>query len=123
MDSSVFKARQGEREAMVARCGAGKPLIVVVPRSVKGMQNQGGLASWHIVEQVVGKVEARSLVRCTEASCSALLWTSSEQVFLTVASTGARSSWVSTCPTTRRRLGALLSSSTVQSSRATASVS
>jgi hypothetical protein len=37
MGSSVFKARQGELEAVVARCSAGKPLIVVVPRSVKGM--------------------------------------------------------------------------------------
>jgi hypothetical protein len=44
-------------------------------------------------------------------------------LFPTVATTGARSSRVSTCPTTRRRLDALLSSSTVQSSRATAWVS
>jgi hypothetical protein len=54
MGSSVFKARQGELEAVVARCSAGKPLIVVVPRSVKGVQTQGGLASWHNAEQVVG---------------------------------------------------------------------
>jgi hypothetical protein len=58
MDSSVFKARQGELEAVVARCSAGKPLIVVVPRSVKGMQTQGGLASWHNVEQVVGALSS-----------------------------------------------------------------
>jgi hypothetical protein len=44
-------------------------------------------------------------------------------LFPTVATTGARSSRVWTCPTTRRRLDALLSSSTVQSSRATAWVS
>jgi hypothetical protein len=39
----------------------------------------------HNIEHVMGKVEAKSVVRCTATSCSALLWTSTEVLFPAVA--------------------------------------